>query len=238
MKMNNAIAENLKEIQERIRKTAKNCGRDPESVRLVAVSKTKPGEMLKQAVKAGAAILGENYIQEAREKIAELKNLQVEWHFIGHLQSNKAKYAVPLFSLIHSVDSFKLAREIDKQAAKTGKIQDILVQVNVSGEETKSGTTGQEAVDLVKEISVLKNIRVKGLMTMPPFFDDPDRARPFFRQLKILAKTIQDQKLANVSMDELSMGMTGDFEAAIEEGATLVRVGTAIFGARNYSQGR
>ncbi|ACL02103.1 alanine racemase domain protein [Desulfatibacillum aliphaticivorans] len=233
--MDNTISKNLQEIQERIQKAAEECGRDPQSIRLVAVSKTKPAEMLRQAAAAGATIFGENYIQEAREKIAELESLDVEWHFIGHLQSNKAKYAVPLFSLIHSVDSFKLAGEIDKQAAKAGKIQDILVQVNISGEETKSGTADEEAATLVKEISALENVRVKGLMTMPPFFDDPDRARPFFRRLRELAQAIQNKGFKNVSMEELSMGMTGDFEAAIEEGATLVRVGTAIFGARNYN---
>ncbi|SHK51403.1 hypothetical protein SAMN02745216_03583 [Desulfatibacillum alkenivorans DSM 16219] len=233
--MDNTIRKNLREIQDSIQKAAEKCGRDPQSIRLVAVSKTKPAEMLRQAADAGATIFGENYIQEAREKIAELDSLEVEWHFIGHLQSNKAKYAVPLFSLIHSVDSFKLAREIDKQAAKAEKIQDILVQVNISGEETKSGAGENEAINLVKEISALENVRVKGLMTMPPFFDDPDRARPFFRRLRELAQAIQSKGFENVSMEELSMGMTGDFEAAIEEGATLVRVGTAIFGARNYN---
>ncbi|MBI9074832.1 MAG: YggS family pyridoxal phosphate-dependent enzyme [Desulfatibacillum sp.] len=232
--MTNEIRQNLTEIQDRITRAAKQCGRAPESVRLVAVSKTKPAKMLKEAVEAGATILGENYIQEALEKTAELAGLDVAWHFIGHLQSNKAKYAVPHFSLIHSVDSLKLAREIDKQAAKINKIQDILVQVNISGEATKSGATDQEAVELVEEIARLENVRIKGLMTMPPYFDDPDRAKPFFRQLKELAGEIRSRGIANVSMNELSMGMTGDFEAAIEEGATLVRVGTAIFGARSY----
>ncbi len=233
--MNKTIKENLHAIEERITRAAEKYDRDPKSVRLVAVSKTKPPALAKAAVEAGALILGENYIQEARDKVTQLEGLSVEWHFIGHLQSNKAKYAVPLFTLIHSVDSVKLAREINKSAAKIDKIQDILLQVNLSGEATKSGATAQAALDLARDISQLENVRIKGLMTMPPFFDDPEGARPFFRELTALSNPIDDACLFNVAMEELSMGMTGDFEAAIAEGATLVRVGTAIFGARNYT---
>jgi pyridoxal phosphate enzyme (YggS family) len=156
----------------------------------------------------------------------------VAWHFIGHLQSNKAKYAVRMFDLIHSVDSYKLSKTLDKEAAKNGKVQDILIQVNISQEETKSGIDAAEAIELLTRIGTLKNIRVKGLMTMPPFFDQPDKARPYFRQLARLRDRIVEARIAGVKMEELSMGMTGDFEVAIAEGATLVRIGTAIFGAR------
>lgn len=208
------------------------CSRDPESVRLVAVSKTVDAGRVAQAIDAGVAILGENYIQEARDKFNALYDRPVQWHFIGHLQSNKAKYAVRMFDLIHSVDSLKLATALDKAAGKHGKVQEILIQVNISGEETKSGTTEDDAVSLVEAAGSLANIRVKGLMTMPPYYDDPDRARPYFQRLARIAKRISGMNLPGVAMDELSMGMTGDFEVAIEEGATLVRIGTAIFGAR------
>jgi pyridoxal phosphate enzyme (YggS family) len=219
-------------IMARLEAAASGCGRQADTVRLVAVSKTKPAELVREAISAGMTVFGENYIQEARRKVETLSAETVSWHFIGHLQSNKAKYAVTLFDLIHSVDSFKLAAEIDKQARKNDKIQDILIQVNVSGETSKSGIDPENSVGLVKEISRLENVAVRGLMTMPPFFDDPERARPFFRNLRLLADRIREQGLPGVGMDELSMGMTGDFEAAIQEGATLVRIGTAIFGHR------
>ena len=226
--MKKAVAD----IQDRIRRAAEACGRDPESVRLVGVTKTIPAEHIPPAVEAGVAILGENYIQEALDKIEQLANLSVSWHFIGHLQSNKAKYAVRWFDLIHTVDSGKLAREIDKQAAKKSKVQNILVEVNVGGEASKSGVSPEEALPLIRSISPLENIAVKGLMTMPPYFDAPDTVRPFFRQLAGLSDRIAAESIPGVSMEELSMGMSGDFEAAIAEGATLVRVGTAIFGKR------
>lgn len=223
----------LEEIRNRIRKAAASCGREPESVRLVAVSKTHPADRVREAIEAGAAILGENYIQEAREKIEVLSGTGVSWHFIGHLQRNKSKYAVRLFDLIHSVDTLKLAREIDKQAAKLGKIQRVLIQVNISGETSKSGVETRECVDFVRAVAELDHLSVEGLMTMPPFFDQPERVRPFFRALRELGRTIGSHTaLPGVSMKELSMGMTGDFEVAIQEGATLVRVGTAIFGER------
>ena len=156
------------------------------------------------------------------------------WHFIGHLQSNKAKYAVRLFDLIHSVDSLKLARELDKQSRKINKIQEILIQVNISEEASKSGVSVNDTLRLLKDISRLENLSVKGLMTMPPFFNAPEKARPYFTALRKLRDQIKMEAISNISMDELSMGMTGDFETAIEEGATLVRIGTAIFGARQY----
>ncbi len=199
----------------------------------MAVSKAKPGASVQMALDAGLDLFGENYIQEAREKVNALSASGAQWHFIGHLQSNKAKYAVKLFDLIHSVDSLKLARELNKQAARIDKVQPVLVQVNISAETTKSGTSREEAVDLATAISDLPNLSLQGLMTMPPFFDDPDRARPYFHELRQLRDHIRSLAIPGVTMDELSMGMTGDFEAAISEGATLVRIGTAIFGERS-----
>jgi len=227
------LKRNLESVMHRIEQAAVSSGRNPETIRLVSVSKTIPAETVKKAIDAGADILGENYIQEARTKFNDLSSYPVSWHFIGHLQTNKAKYAVRIFDLIHSVDSFKLALELDKQAGKTGKIQHILIQVNVSEESSKSGVSVQNTLNLVKEISVLENLAIKGLMTMPPFFNEPEKVRPFFKDLRNLQENIRKEEIQNVVMDELSMGMTGDFEAAIEEGATLVRIGTAIFGERN-----
>ena len=226
------LKKRLEQIKERIRQAAESCNRDADSVRLVTVSKTIAAEIVKEAIDAGVTILGENYVQEARDKFKALVQYPVSWHFIGHLQSNKAKYAVRLFDLIHSVDSLKLARELDKQAGKVDKIQQILVQVNISAEDTKSGISTDEAPRLIAEISQLKNLAVKGLMTMPPYFYQPEKVQPFFADLRELRDQIKEQSLPNVFLDELSMGMTGDFEVAIKEGATLVRIGTAIFGER------
>jgi pyridoxal phosphate enzyme (YggS family) len=222
----------IESIKNRIRQTAAAVGRPPETIRLVVVSKTVTAERVRGAVAAGITLLGENYIQEAREKIEALQDLDVSWHFIGHLQSNKAKYAVRLFDMIHSVDSLKLARELDRQAAKYDKIQDILVQVNTGKEASKSGVYEEETLALVREAGRMEHLAVKGLMTLPPYFNAPEKVRPFFRALRELRDRIREEALPGVSMDELSMGMTGDFEAAIQEGATLVRIGTAIFGER------
>ena len=226
------IKNRLEQVKDRIKNAAEVCDRNPEGISLVTVSKTVSIENVHKAIDAGATILGENYVQEARDKISALGNFPVNWHFIGHLQSNKAKYAVKLFDLIHSVDSLKLARELNKQARKNAKIQQILIQVNISQEETKSGISVDDTINLIGEISRLENLSIKGLMTMPPFFNQPERVRPFFAALRHLRDQIQKTPFPNVSMDELSMGMTGDFEVAIEEGATMVRVGTAIFGER------
>jgi len=227
-----SIKNRLEKVKDRIKKAAEACNRNPETVRLVAVSKTVPTNRVREAIEAGVTNLGENYVQEAREKVNSLTDFAVNWHFIGHLQTNKAKYAVRLFDLIHSVDSLKLAQELNKQAQKNEKIQQILIQVNISREKTKSGVSVDEALDLVNEISRLENLSIKGLMTMPPYFNQPERVRPFFSALRELRARIKEKAIPNVFMDELSMGMTGDFEAAIEEGATMVRVGTAIFGER------
>ena len=219
----------IEQVKKRIKDTAKACKRPMASIRLVAVSKTMPAEVVRDAIEAGILDLGENYIQEAKEKINALAAYPVTWHFIGHLQSNKARYAVRLFDLIHSVDSLKLAQELNKYAQKNDKIQAILIQVNVAKEVSKSGVYVEDTVQLLKEVSRLENIVVKGLMTMPPYFNAPEEARPFFTALRKLRDQIKMEAIPNISMGELSMGMTGDFEAAIEEGATVVRIGTAIF---------
>ena len=227
------MKDRIKHVQERIRAAAQACGRPESDIRLVAVSKTMPAEIVKEAIEIGMTDFGENYIQEAREKITTLSTYPVTSHYIGHLQSNKAKYAVRMFDLIHSVDSLKLARELDKCARKNGKVQDVLVQVNVAREDSKSGVYVDDTRRLLKDISQLDNIAVKGLMTMPPYFNAPDRVRPFFAALRQLRDRIKDEDIAGIFMQELSMGMTGDFEVAIAEGATMVRVGTAIFGERH-----
>lgn len=230
--MNDTLETRYKALCERMERTALKAGRDPASVRLVAVSKTQAADRVRKAAAAGAVAFGENYIQEAREKFDALVDLPLQWHFIGHLQSNKAKYAVRIFDLIHTVDSVKLAGELNKQALKSGKVQDILVQVNISGEATKSGTTELAVHGLIEQVLDMPALRVRGLMTMPPFFDAPERARPYFSALRTLRERLQSAFGYRVSLHELSMGMTGDFEVAIEEGATLVRIGTALFGAR------
>jgi pyridoxal phosphate enzyme (YggS family) len=187
--------------------------------------------MVDEAARAGQGVFGENYVQELTAKAAEVTE-PVEWHFIGSLQTNKVKFLAGRVTMIHSVDRLSLAQEIDKQWGKTGSSCDILIEVNLAGEETKGGATSAHAIELVQRASTLPHLRIKGLMTMPPFFDDPEQARPFFCQLKNLSTTIAALNIPGVDMGELSMGMSGDFEAAIEEGATLVRVGTALFGSR------
>jgi pyridoxal phosphate enzyme (YggS family) len=228
-----ALKIRLSDIKGRIKKAAVDCGRDPDAIRLVVASKTIPEDTIREAIKAGVEILGESYIQEAGDKINTLSSYPVSWHFIGHLQSNKAKYAVKLFDMIHTVDSLKLAKELNKQAKKINKIQKILIQVNISMESTKSGIYEEDAQKLIKEISLLENLSIKGLMTMPPFFNNPEEARPYFSALRNLRDKIRNEAIKNVNMQELSMGMTVDFEVAIKEGATLVRIGTAIFGERS-----
>ncbi len=227
------MKDKIENIEKRLIDTAKQCGRDRDSVKLIAVSKKMSEERVRVAIESGAKILGENYIQEAREKIEALKEYDVSWHFIGHLQSNKAKYAVKIFDMIHTVDSVKLAKEIDKQAKKIDKIQEILIQINISEEDSKSGVSADNTIQIIKEISRFDNIRIKGLMGMPPYYDNPEMAKPYFTRMKEIKEMIEAEKIKGVLMDELSMGMTGDFEVAIQEGSTLVRIGTAIFGARS-----
>jgi PLP dependent protein len=225
------IADNFKTVMNRIAASAKRAGRDPSSVKLVTVTKTVSIERIREALSSGAAILGENRVQEAKEKIEQLGR-HAHWHLIGHLQTNKARYAVKLFDLIHSVDNLELAAEIDKQAAKIGKVQDVLIEVSIAGETAKAGVSIDDAEHLVRHVATLGNIRVKGLMTMPPYSDNPEDSRPYFKKLRELSAFIGKENLSGVSMTELSMGMSGDFEVAIAEGATMVRVGTAIFGER------
>jgi PLP dependent protein len=225
----NQIAQNLAEVQSAIAAACSKAGRDPAAVRLVAVSKTVDAEHLRQAIAAGQDLFGENYLQEARDKIAILGR-QVGWHLVGHLQTNKAKLAVELFDLIHAVDRDKLASALDGAAAYQNKIQDVLIQVNQAGEDTKSGVSPEAAHELVQEIAQLPHLRLLGLMTMPPWFADPEAARPYFKDLRELRDRLQDE--GGLLLPELSMGMSGDFAVAVEEGATLVRVGTAIFGQR------
>ena len=225
----------LKAVLDQISSSAAKTGKDPSRIKLVTVSKTVALAQVIEAVNAGASILGENRVQEAKEKITNyelrIKNPEVEWHLIGNLQKNKAKTAVELFDLIHSVDSQELAEELNKYASKKGKIQRILVQVKLSEEETKHGVLKSDLTGLLKKIAELKNLRFEGLMTIPPYFNDVEKTRPYFRKLKELA---EDAEKNGFKINELSMGMSNDFETAIEEGATMVRVGTAIFGERDY----
>ena len=226
-----SIAERLSEVKAEIRAAALDAGRNPDGVRLVAVSKTRPAADVVEGFRAGQVIFGENYVQEFRAKAEEVSEA-VEWHFIGHLQSNKVRQIAGLVSMIHSVDRLSLGEEISRQWAKLSQCCHVLVQVNIAGEATKSGATTADALQLVRDIALLPNIRVRGLMTMPPFFDDPEAARPYFAGLRRLAELIEAEAIPGVEMKELSMGMSGDFGAAIAEGATLVRIGTAVFGER------
>lgn len=219
-------------VLKRIREAAYLYGREMDEIQLIAVSKTISPEMIREAIECGLKTFGESYIQESREKIASIADSSVSWHFIGHLQSNKAKYAVKLFDLIHTVDSIKLAYELDRQAQKINKVQDILLQVNVGMEGSKSGAPPEYVLDLTKAISSLQHLKVKGLMAIPPVYNSPERVTPYFQNLRKLRDMIQNEKIPNIDMKELSMGMTGDFEVAIREGATMIRIGTAIFGER------
>jgi pyridoxal phosphate enzyme (YggS family) len=228
-----SIRDNLLRVLERMDQAARRTGRDPGDVKLVAASKTVETARIREAIEAGVTILGENYVQEARKKIEEIGH-GIQWHMVGHLQSNKAKYAVTLFDYIQSIDGISLAREIDRRAAQKGKKVRALVEVNLSGETSKFGVDEEVAMDLIRHVAALKNITIEGLMTMPPYFDEPEKARPYFIRLREFRDRIEKEAVEGVRMDELSMGMSGDFEAAIEEGATMIRVGTAIFGERRY----
>lgn len=226
------LKERISSIKGRIESAAKDSGRTPSDARLIAVSKKKSPEMVIKAIEAGQTIFGENYIQEAISKIEVISKPEAAWHFIGHLQKNKAKYAVKCFDLIHTVDSEGLATELGKNAAKINKIQDILIQVRIGDEESKSGVAPEKVIELIKNISSIEHIRIKGLMTIPPPVENPEKARRFFRELRLISDEIRSKNIPGVFMDELSMGMSDDFEIAVSEGATLVRIGTAIFGER------
>ncbi len=229
------IKENLQSVQDNIKEMCRKCGRNPDDVTLIAVSKTKPNEMLMEAYDSGIREFGENYVQELSDKIETLPD-DINWHMIGHLQRNKVKYIVGKVAMIHSVDSLRLAEAIDNESSKKGVKTDILVEVNVANEENKFGVTLEDAEDFIRQLSHFDNIVVRGLMTSAPLVDNPEKNRVFFRQLRQLLVDINDKNIDNIHMDVLSMGMTNDYNIAIEEGATHVRVGTAIFGARNYNK--
>lgn len=231
--MSQEIEANIQKIRERIAAAAARANRDPAGIRLMAVSKTVEPRRILKALDAGISLLGENYVQEAREKIPAVGR-SAEWHMIGHLQTNKAKYVVHLFDWIHSVDRLELARELDKRAGQHNRRLNVLIEVNVSGEASKNGIEPSGVPDLVRRISPLPNLTIRGLMTMPPYSDNPEISRPHFQALRRLRDEINAAAIPNVRMDELSMGMTDDFEVAIEEGATIIRVGRAIFGERRY----
>ena len=228
------INENLMQVRKNIEAACQKAGRNPEEVTLIAVSKTKPVPMLEEAYQAGSRDFGENKVQEIMDKYPVLPD-DIRWHMIGHLQRNKVKYIVDKVSLVHSVDSLRLAEEISRQAEKKQTELDILVEVNIAQEESKFGTSRAEAAQLVEEIAKLPCIHVKGLMTIAPFVEHPEENLKYFRQIKEFSVYIEKKNIDNVSMSVLSMGMTNDYMVAVEEGATMVRVGTGIFGERNYN---
>lgn len=230
------LKENLEEVEEKIAKACERAGRAREEVTLIAVSKTKPVEMLQEIYDEGIRDFGENKVQELTEKY-EVMPKDMKWHMIGHLQRNKVKYIVDKVTLIHSVDSLRLAETISREAEKKGVTVPILIEVNIAGEETKFGLSSkEEVISLTEQIAALPNLSVKGLMTVAPPAEDPEVNRPFFREIRQLSVDITNKNIDNVSMEILSMGMTNDYTVAIEEGATMVRVGTGIFGARDYSK--
>ena len=223
------VKDNLETINKKIKEAALKVNRDPQEIKLVAVTKTATLEQIKEAIKEGVKIIGENKVQEAKGK-CQVLTTEVKWHLIGHLQTNKVKYAVEIFDLIHSVDSIKLAKEIDKRSVQFKKTIDVLIEVNISGEETKYGYNPEKVEAFLKEISEFSGIRVRGLMTIAPISKNKEEVRPYFRRLRELSERIRDKNIKNIKMDYLSMGMTDDFEIAIEEGANMVRIGRGIFG--------
>lgn len=229
------VVENLKEVEAKVCAACTKAGRAREEVLLIAVSKTKPMSMIEELLAVGTKDFGENKVQELCDKYEVLPK-DIHWHLIGHLQTNKVKYVVDKVCMIHSVDSLRLAETISKEAQKKGVIVPVLIEVNVAEEESKFGVSVEETEGLVREIAVLPGIQVQGLMTIAPFVDDPEENRPVFSKLKKLYVDIKEKNIDNVAMSVLSMGMTNDYEVAIEEGATMVRVGTGIFGERDYSR--
>lgn len=226
-----AIAENVRRVKERLALAAERAGRRPEEVKLIAVTKNVPVEAIRAALAAGVRAVGENRVQEAQQKVAVLGK-GVEWHFIGHLQTNKVKYLVDWADLIHSLDRLRLAEELEKQGARTGRKWDVLVQVNLTGEASKFGLAPQEVRPFLEKVVAFPHLRVVGLMTIGPLTHDPEETRPVFRRLREFAAELAAEGWPGVKMEHLSMGMSSDFEVAVEEGATMVRVGTAIFGPR------
>ena len=228
------LAENLQQVNANIEKACAAVSRDPGEVTLVAVSKTKPVSMLQEAYDAGARVFGENKVQEIMDKYDQLPS-DIQWHMIGHLQRNKVKYIIDKVAMIHSVDSLRLAQTIEQEAAKKDLVMPILLEVNVAEEESKFGLATNEVLPLLEKISIFSHIKVMGLMTSAPFVKNPEENREVFRTLKKLSVDINAKNINNVNMSVLSMGMTGDYQVAVQEGSTMVRVGTGIFGERNYA---
>lgn len=228
------INENISKVRENIVKACEKVGRNPEEVTLIAVSKTKPVSAIEEALLSGTLDYGENKVQELCDKYDVLPK-NIRWHMIGHLQRNKVKYLVGKTYLVHSVDSLRLAEQIEKEFAKHNQVCDILVEVNIAQEESKFGINAKETEELIRKIAKFEHVRIKGLMTIAPYTEDPESNRDYFREIKKLSVDIRDKNIDNVSMDVLSMGMTGDYMVAVEEGATMVRVGIGIFGERNYN---
>ncbi len=226
------VAANCRKVLERIGEAAAKCGRDPRGIKLLAASKAQSASRIQEAIEAGIRLFGENYVQEAKAKKEIIQN-PAEWHMIGHLQRNKVRVALNLFDLVQSLDSAELARELDKEGKKRGKTVRAFVEVNLGGEESKSGIAKEKVASLLREAAELSHLRVEGLMAVPPFREDPEEARSYFRGLRELQADLMALKIPNVDLKELSMGMTHDYPVAIEEGATLVRIGTAIFGPRD-----
>ena len=225
------VAANYRKVLERISEAASKCGRDPKGIKLLAASKAQNASRILQAIEAGIGLFGENYVQEAKAKREAIKD-PVEWHMIGHLQRNKVKTALEIFDLIQSLDSLELARELDREGKKRGKTVRAFLEVNLGGEEGKSGIAKDEVGSLLREVAKLPYLRIEGLMSVPPFSENPEEMRPYFRALGELRADLMALNIPNVDLRELSMGMTHDYPVAIEEGATLVRIGTAIFGPR------
>ena len=226
------VGGNYRSLIERIANAAAKAGRDAREVRLLAASKSQSVDAIRAAVAAGVELVGENYVQEAQEKKRQLADAKAEWHMIGHLQRNKAKLALELFDVIESLDNLALAQELDKEGAKRGKIIRAFIEVNLAGEESKTGVAKGEVAGLLERISDLARVKIEGLMTVPPFREKLEQVRPYFRELRELRDSLNSLYFPNVQLKELSMGMTHDFTVAIEEGATVVRVGTALFGPR------
>jgi pyridoxal phosphate enzyme (YggS family) len=226
------IRDNLALVEERIEAACRRSGRRREDVRLIAVSKTHPVAAIREAFAAGVRDFGENRVQEAKAKVTELAGLPVTWHMIGHLQSNKARVARELFDWVHSVDSASLAEKLSGEEATSGRRLPVMIEVNLAAEASKGGTPPEQLEGLARKIASLPNLELRGVMAIPPYVDDPEDARPYFTRLRKLAEELEGRNIPGVSTRELSMGMSHDFEVAIEEGATMVRVGTAIFGER------
>lgn len=231
------VAENIKKVCARIEQAAAKAGRNPEDITLMAVTKTMPAEAVTAAFDCGITLFGENRVQELVEKWPKLDMTGRSAHIIGHLQTNKVKYIIDKVDMIESLDSLHLAHEIERQAEKYGKVMDVLVEVNIGQEDSKSGVMAKDLGDFIDSISDLKHINIRGLMTIPPVEDDKEKTRPYFAQIRKLLVDIAEKKSDNMDMNILSMGMSSDFDIAVEEGSTIVRVGTAIFGKRNYKRG-